>query len=88
MSAPNAGPAAGSVSLEPNSVLGENVPTRRRSIQDADTTYNVPSDALDSEHPVAPDQFNPAFEADRKEIWSYYCYYIGNNGLTLFNFAP
>ncbi|KAL8692626.1 MAG: hypothetical protein Q9218_002390 [Villophora microphyllina] len=44
----------------------------------------VPND----ERPVAPDQFNPAFETTRKEIWAYYAYYIGDNGLTLFNFAP
>lgn len=40
------------------------------------------------ELPVAPDQFNPQFETSRWEIWAYYSYYIGNNGLTLFNFAP
>src|SRR4051794_7191274 len=41
-----------------------------------------------SDHPIAPDQFDPKWETDRVEIWSYYAYYIGNNGLTLFNFAP
>ena len=41
-----------------------------------------------SDHPIAPDQFNPKWETDKIEIWSYYSYYIGNNGLTLFNFAP
>jgi hypothetical protein len=41
-----------------------------------------------SETRVAPDQFDPRWETDRWEIWSYYAYYIGNNGLTLFNFAP
>ena len=40
------------------------------------------------ELPVAPDQFDPQFETSRWEIWAYYSYYIGNNGLTLFNFAP
>ncbi|KAL8737418.1 MAG: hypothetical protein Q9181_001697 [Wetmoreana brouardii] len=44
----------------------------------------VPSD----DRPVAPDQFDPAYETTRKEIWAYYAYYIGDNGLTLFNFAP
>ncbi|RFU31898.1 hypothetical protein B7463_g4418, partial [Scytalidium lignicola] len=39
-------------------------------------------------HPIAPDQFNPELETTRKEIWSYYAYYIGDNGLSLFNFAP
>lgn len=42
----------------------------------------------DDEHPVAPDQFDPKFETTRSEVWSYYAYYVGNNGLTLFNFAP
>ncbi|KAK0118239.1 hypothetical protein ONS95_012542 [Cadophora gregata] len=41
-----------------------------------------------SDHPIAPDQFDPKWETDKYEIWSYYAYYIGNNGLTLFNFAP
>lgn len=41
-----------------------------------------------SDHPIAPDQFDPKYETDRIEIWSYYSYYIGNNGLSLFNFAP
>ena len=42
----------------------------------------------EDDHPVAPDQFDPAYETTRWEIWAYYSYYIGNNGLTLFNFAP
>jgi hypothetical protein len=41
-----------------------------------------------SDHPIAPDQFDPKLETDKFEIWSYYLYYVGNNGLTLFNFAP
>ena len=45
-------------------------------------------DATSSEQPVAPDQFDPNFETSKWEIWAYYAYYIGNNGLTLFNFAP
>ena len=42
----------------------------------------------EGERPVAPDQFDPKYETTRTEIWAYYAYYIGNNGLTLFNFAP
>ncbi|KAF2099009.1 hypothetical protein NA57DRAFT_38857 [Rhizodiscina lignyota] len=42
----------------------------------------------DAERPVAPDQFDEQFETGKWEIWAYYSYYIGNNGLTLFNFAP
>ena len=40
------------------------------------------------ERPIAPDQFDARYETTRWEIWAYYAYYIGNNGLTLFNFAP
>jgi len=40
------------------------------------------------ERPVAPDQFEPRYQTSKWEIWSYYGYNIGNNGLTLFNFAP
>ncbi|MCJ1471037.1 hypothetical protein MMC07_009685 [Pseudocyphellaria aurata] len=42
----------------------------------------------EEEHPVAPDQFDPQHETTPREIWAYYLYYVGNNGLTLFNFAP
>lgn len=52
-------------------------------------TTGVPADPVAGEStPVAPDQFDPEFSTDRIEIWSYYSYYIGNNGLGLFNFAP
>ncbi|KAK3113140.1 hypothetical protein LTR53_009849 [Teratosphaeriaceae sp. CCFEE 6253] len=43
---------------------------------------------VEEEHPVAPDQFDERYETTRWEIWAYYSYYIGNNGLTLFNFGP
>ncbi|TID27099.1 hypothetical protein E6O75_ATG01592 [Venturia nashicola] len=47
-------------------------------------TAKTPED----DRPVAPDQFDPRYETSNAEIWSYYTYYIGNNGLTLFNFGP
>lgn len=57
-----------------------------------ESEYDVPSTASpiedDDERPVAPDQFDPKYATSRQEIWAYYAYYIGNNGLTLFNFAP
>ena len=46
------------------------------------------SQESNEELPLAPDQFDPQYETSRWEIWAYYSYYIGNNGLTLFNFAP
>lgn len=46
------------------------------------------STGAETDRPVAPDQFDEKFEATKWEIWAYYAYYIGNNGLTLFNFAP
>lgn len=48
----------------------------------------VENDIPEGEHPVAPDQFDPKQETTSWEIWAYYLYYVGNNGLTLFNFAP
>ncbi|OAP65381.1 hypothetical protein AYL99_01353 [Fonsecaea erecta] len=52
-----------------------------------DLGFDRPGD-LEEERPVAPDQFDPKYQTSKWEIWAYYCYYIGNNGLTLFNFAP
>ncbi len=45
-------------------------------------------DEVEEEQPIAPDQFDERYETTKHEIWAYYSYYIGNNGLTLFNFAP
>ncbi|KAK5552630.1 hypothetical protein LTR46_009368 [Exophiala xenobiotica] len=54
-----------------------------------DPELNGPGlDDAEEERPIAPDQFDPRYETTRWERWAYYCYYIGNNGLTLFNFAP
>ena len=59
-------------------------------LEKGDTTANaaLDSDDISDEAPVAPDQFDPKYETSKWEIWAYYSYYIGNNGLTLFNFAP
>ena len=50
---------------------------------------SVTDDVIANAEPpvIAPDQFNPRYEAKRKEIWSYYSYGVANNGLGLFNFA-
>ena len=53
-----------------------------------DKTSSTDSVGNEDEEPVAPDQFDPKYETSRAEIYAYYAYYIGNNGLTLFNFAP
>ncbi|KAG0153910.1 Atg22B-1p [Penicillium digitatum] len=56
-----------------------------------DVLSTVEVDVLPSnkiEQPVAPDQFDERYCTTRNEIWAYYAYYIGNNGLSLFNFAP
>ncbi|KAK5081384.1 hypothetical protein LTR70_000997 [Exophiala xenobiotica] len=47
-----------------------------------------PANTAEDVRPVAPDQFDPRYQASKWEIWSYYLYYVGNNGLTLFNFGP
>ena len=88
MSVANAGTAAGATSVQAEDpARGSISGPRRGSVHDVETTFNVPSDA-DGDNPIAPDQFNPKFESSQKEIYSYYTYYIGNNGLTLFNFGP
>ncbi|KAJ5081777.1 hypothetical protein NUU61_010041 [Penicillium alfredii] len=46
------------------------------------------TDSSKTDRPVAPDQFDERYRTTRKEVWAYYAYYIGNNGLGLFNFAP
>ncbi|GIZ37684.1 hypothetical protein CKM354_000112400 [Cercospora kikuchii] len=56
-------------------------PTKGAIVRDNDSL-------VETEHPVAPDQHDLRYETSRNEIWAYYSYYIGNNGLTLFNFAP
>ena len=56
--------------------------------QDPEDPHAVVTAEDDEQHPTAPDQHDPRFVATKKEIWSYYAYYVGNNGLTLFNFAP
>lgn len=40
------------------------------------------------EQPVAPDQFLEGFETSKWEIWSYCAFYVGNNGMGPFQFAP
>lgn len=49
-----------------------------------------PKDGMleEEEHPIAPDQFDEKYETSKYEIWAWYSYYIGNNGLTLFNYGP
>ncbi|KAI0465570.1 autophagy protein [Xylaria cf. heliscus] len=42
----------------------------------------------ESEKRVAPDQFDERYRTTQKEIYAYYCYYIGCSGLSLFSFAP
>ncbi|KAL4870046.1 hypothetical protein BDV12DRAFT_208111 [Aspergillus spectabilis] len=49
---------------------------------------DIPDTEAQGEQPAAPDQFDEKYRTTRSEIWAYYSYYIGNNGLSLFNFAP
>lgn len=54
----------------------------------AEDATNAAANTPEDVRPVAPDQIDPLFETSNAEKWSYYTYYIGNNGLTLFNFGP
>lgn len=59
------------------------------SVDNNDPPYPCSDAILDeSERRVAPDQFDERYETGKYEVWAYYAYFIGNSGLTLFNFAP
>ncbi|KAG9524175.1 hypothetical protein KCV07_g2007, partial [Aureobasidium melanogenum] len=45
-------------------------------------------DLEEAECPVAPDQLDERYATSHWEIWSWYLYYVGANGLSLFNFGP
>lgn len=75
MSAPNAGLAASAEYVEAEDSKNTNAELG-------------PANTPDDVQPIAPDQFDPHYQSSKWEIWAYYGYYIGNNGLTLFNFAP
>ncbi|KAL9110323.1 MAG: hypothetical protein Q9227_005054 [Pyrenula ochraceoflavens] len=70
------------------SVATTGIDPERAASLDAKTAELEPVSTPDDEAPTAPDQFDPQYTTTRKEIWAYYAYYVGNNGLTLFNFAP
>ena len=84
MSAPNAG-----INVAATSAAAEDAHRGSVSSYRGQDPERPPSYAGSQEdHPTAPDQHDPRFESDKKEIWSYYSYYVGNNGLSMFNFAP
>lgn len=63
-------------------------PPKSANFIDESSPQSTETRDSDSDVPVAPDQFNPKLETDEWEIWAYYSYYIGDNGLGGFNFAP
>ena len=58
-------------------------------VRDSDSS-RAESDAnlVDIHQPIAPDQFDLQYETSKYEVRPYYTYFMGNTGLTLFNFAP
>jgi len=80
MSVPNAGIVAAADSVEAED--------SKQIHGEADLYGPSGNNGTGEERPVAPDQFDPKYQTTKWEIWAYYSYYIGNNGLTLFNFAP
>ncbi|GBF60149.1 autophagy-related protein [Trichophyton mentagrophytes] len=55
-----------------------------------DTATKASVNTRDAEIPDGPttETLDEKFQTSKWEIWAYYAYYVGNNGLTLFNFAP
>lgn len=84
MSVSNAGLAAAATSGQAEDAI---TPVQAEDAKNATAELAVVDTPKDA-RPVAPDQFDPNFETSKAEIWSYYTYYVGNNGLALFNFAP
>jgi MFS-type transporter involved in bile tolerance (Atg22 family) len=84
MSAPNAGINAAAASAVSEDAHRGSI----ASLKGQDPEQPLSSGEEEGDHPTAPDQHDPKFVADKKEIWSYYSYYVGNNGLSMFNFAP
>ncbi|KAI9653669.1 MAG: hypothetical protein M1831_005697 [Alyxoria varia] len=65
----------------------------RSSERKTNEKVDVEKEPVTSERPSIPPLAGVAdddgkYETGRWEIWAYYAYYIGNNGLSLFNFAP
>ncbi|CAJ2511882.1 Uu.00g075070.m01.CDS01 [Anthostomella pinea] len=68
---------------EPHDAFAKNQDSEQASV---DTR---PEPLLSERGIVAPIMAsNQVPETTKWEIWSYYCYYIGANGLALFNFGP
>ena len=81
MSAPDPGPATGVTAVTPSTAkvgkaseqaIGRDAGDPR--VEEVDVGEPGPSDTR--------------YQTTKGEIWAYYAYYIGNNGLSLFNFAP
>lgn len=64
--------------------------TQYRSPSSSSTPDSKTANVIERDNPRPPDIHTDSgkYTTTRQEIWAYYAYYIGNNGLPLFNFAP
>ncbi|GES57354.1 autophagy protein [Aspergillus terreus] len=69
-----------------SSPMSENQSSASPAHQDRDIPNGKTEEDLELR--IAPDQFDKKYRTTRWEIWAYYAYYIGNNGLSSFNFGP
>lgn len=81
-----AAPAVAAAYSSSRSKSGADTPVYAASVRNSNS--NADDDDRRPVGRVAPDQFDPAFATTRTEIYAYYAYYIGSNGLSLFNFGP
>lgn len=81
MSAPDPGPASGTAKVVPQTA--KIAPSEKQQIgRDAGSPQIEELELGDT------GSLSDRYLTTRYEIWAYYSYYIGNNGISLFNFAP
>lgn len=80
----------------------DSVAAAAAAVTDADSKKAAESDSITDSDRAPSSDFTSAllvsaedeaglderFTTSRKELWSFYAYYIGNSGLGPFNFAP
>lgn len=55
---------------------------------DVEPTKSQVGDVESTSQPDDDDDDSPSFITSKLELWSFYLYYVGNNGLSGFNFGP
>lgn len=68
--------------------LGQEINGKEEIVNKTDRHGSVVSVSGAEINRVTPEMFDEKYVTTKWETWSWYLYYVGNNGLSLFNFAP